>query len=171
MKENNIIQNLGLDTIPKYQYGGFFGPFRMLWDAIFNKEKIEQEKKQKKEDTANVSNNKTASTRKNQKKVTTTRTVSTTNQPETTTSTTPTATGNMDWMSSDYGQPGTTVTEETQETVEKTPFSANDFVWGEDSPLSKVDTGITSRYLKNNLQDLLNMYNIKVAETIGQKRS
>lgn len=57
-----------------------------------------------------------------------------------------------------------------EEAVEREHFNAIDRVWNDDV-LSKVDTAVASRYLKNNLQDLLNMYNMKVAETIGQKRS
>ncbi|WP_287385673.1 hypothetical protein [Lachnospira sp.] len=52
---------------------------------------------------------------------------------------------------------------------EREPFNAVEKVWNDDV-LSKVDTAVASRYLKNNLQDLLNLYNMKVAETIGQKR-
>lgn len=168
MKESNTIQNLGLDVIPIYQYGGPFGPLKMIWDAIFNKEKIEQERKQKEKDTKNVNSK---SKKSKTKVVRETRTASTTNGPQQTTSTvsTPSA-GNMDWMASDYGNPSTTTETITEEIEKRDPFSANDFVWGEDSPLSKIDTGVTSRYLKSNLQDLVNLYNLKIAETLGQKR-
>lgn len=175
MKENNIIQNLGLEEIQKFQnggrYDGFFGPMLMMWDAIFNKEKIEKEKlkeRQKKNDTVDTSSkkSKTASTGKKSTTVTT-RTV-TTSTPQNSTSTTP-SNSNMDWMS-EYGSPQTT-TETTQEEQieEKEPFNAIDKVWNDDV-LSKVDTAVASRYLRNNLQDLLNLYNAKIAETIGQKR-
>lgn len=175
MKENNIIQNLGLNEIQKFQnggrYDGFFGPMLMIWDAILNKENIEKEKlkeKQKKNDTVDTSSrkSKTASTGKKSTTVTT-RTVTTTS-PQSSTSTTP-STSNMDWMS-EYGSPQTTTETTQQEEIgEREPFSAIDKVWNDDV-LSKVDTAVASRYLRNSLQDLLNMYNMKVAETIGQKR-
>lgn len=177
MIENNIIQNLELEEIQKFQnggrYGGFFGPMLMIWDALFNKEEAEKEKakeRQKKNDTVDTGSrkSKTASTGKKSTTVTT-RTV-TTSAPQSSTPSSSTASSNMDWMS-EYSSPQTTTeTVEQEEKEEKEPFSAVEKVWN-DEVLSKVDTAVASRYLKNNLQDLLNLYNMKVAETIGQKRS
>ena len=174
MIENNIIQNLGLEEIQKFQnggrYDGFFGPMLMMWDTIFNKENIEKEKlkeKQKKNDIVDTSSKKSKTASTNKKSTTvTTRTVTTSTPQSSTPSNAPT--GNMDWMS-EYGSP-TTETTQQQEVEEREPFNAVNKVWNDDV-LSKVDTAVASRYLKNNLQDLLNMYNMKVAETIGQKRS
>ena len=161
MIENNIIQNLGLEKIPQYQLGGLFDP--ILW--ILNR--MVKTQSDRKRDVYNVQS------KKNKKK--TTKTASNDNSSNThvtqnVTQSSPavSSTGNMDWMS-EYGSP-TTETTQQEEVEEREPFNAVEKVWN-DEVLSKVDTAVASRYLKNNLQDLLNLYNIKVAETIGQKRS
>ena len=166
MKESNIIQNLGLEKIPKYGFGSWI---RSIWDKWFSVEKAMEEIEQKKKDTENVSSKKSKTASTGKKSSTESTKVVTTSTPQgSTPSNTPT--GNMDWMS-EYGSPQTnTETTSQQEVEEREPFNAVEKVWN-DEVLSKVDTAVASRYLKNNLQDLLNMYNMKVAETIGQKRS
>lgn len=173
MKENNIIQNLGLDTIPEYGLGGMLRALKDNPSLILNPAQlilvgeIYDRKKDttKKDDTVDTSSKKTktASTEKKSSD-TSTKAVTTSTSQSSTPSSAPT--GNMDWMS-EYGTPETT---QQQEVEEREPFNAVNKVWN-DEVLSKVDTAVASRYLKNNLQDLLNMYNMKVAETIGQKRS
>ena len=170
MKENNIIQNLGLEKIPKYGFGSWI---KNIWDKWFSVEKAMEEIEQKKKDTQNVSlrKSKSANTGKKSKTVATKTVV--TYSPETSTpstGSTTTPSGNMDWMSNYDNSQSSSGVGQQEEAVEREHFNAIDRVWNDDV-LSKVDTAVASRYLKNNLQDLLNMYNMKVAETIGQKRS
>lgn len=173
MIKNNIIQNLGLDAIPEYGIGGILRALKDDPSLIFNPGKLmvvgeaydrKKAATTKRDDTVDTrsSKSKTASTGKKSSATPTEAVTTSTPQSSTPSSA---ATGNMDWMS-EYGSSTTGTTQ--QQEVE--PFNAVNKVWNDDV-LSKVDTAVASRYLKNNLQDLLNMYNMKVAETIGQKRS
>ena len=166
MIKNNTIQNLGLNDVPKYGLGGgIFSP--LIWALKRVLQYQDEKEKESKNDVKDLkSKTKKASTKNNSSK---TSTSSTPNTPISTSSASTQSSGNMDWMS-DYGSSQTTTGTAGQEVEKIEPFSANSAIW-EDPVLSKIDTGVSSRYLKYNLQDLLNLYNTKIAETVGQKRS
>ena len=158
----NILEILWNDLKETYENSSTPGQGKSMSQYGYNSR---HNKQSKKEDTVDTSSkkSKTASTGKGSD--TTSSKAATISNPQSSTSFN-TPTGNMDWMS-EYGSPQTTTGTTQQE--EREPFNAIDKVWN-DEVLSKVDTAVASRYLKNNLQDLLNLYNMKVAETIGQKR-
>lgn len=162
----NILEIIWNDLKKAYENSPTPGQGKVMSQYGYNSR---HNKQSKKEDTVDTGSKKSKTASTGKKSTTyTTRTVTTTSPQSSTPSNNPI--GNMDWMS-EYGSPQTTTeTTQQQEVEEREPFNAIDKVWN-DEVLSKVDTAVASRYLKNNLQDLLNLYNMKVAETIGQKRS
>ena len=180
MKDVNIIQNLGFEQIPKYGLGSWIS--RILNTPILDlkKQTINED------DYVNIPSLHTGAQKKDTKKASTSSKKSDTsskkssvsskksdstettnlNSPETTTATpqtiTATTNGYMDWMTEYFG--------DTSNNSTKEPFNSQKTVW-EDPTLGKIDTRIVGRYLKYDLQSLLDAYNAKLAESIGQKRS
>lgn len=74
--------------------------------------------------------------------------------------------GNMDWITEDYDS-NTRYSQQNGEQLES--FNAVKEVWNSD--LGKIPVRVASRYLEDKLQKLVDQYNVKVAETVGQKRN